>query len=142
MAHLRLLLLVAVLVCSGATGCSREGIELPPPDATPEEVVRAYIDAVNARDCRSLKALSVPAVSTRVQCGDDVTLTNIRIGEAREDGCCGMSESFAQSRNVPVVFDRRGVGMGTADQSDVAWAYILVRDDDDQPWRVVDQGVG
>lgn len=132
-----------VVAVGALAGCSRERAELPPPDATPEEVVRAYIDAVNAGDCRSLKALSEPAVSTTVQCGDDVTLTNIRIGEAREDGCCGMSESFAQSRKVPVQFDRRGGGMeGTSDQRDVAWAYILVRDDDGQPWRVVDQGVG
>ena len=39
-------LVVAAFVCSAP----RQDVALPGPYATPEQVVRAYIDAVNARD--------------------------------------------------------------------------------------------
>ena len=136
-----LLAVGAVLVTAGV-GCSRERVPLPPADATPQEVVRAYIDAVNAADCSSLRALSEPEGFSTLWCRGDVKLTNVRIAEPRPDGCCGVSGSHAESRNVPVVFDRRGGDVSFPDERDAAWGYILVRDETGQRWRVADQGVG
>ena len=131
--------LVAVLAVAG---CRGERVRLPATDATPQEVVAAYIRAVNAGDCGSLRALSEPSRSNALWCRGEVSLTDVRIAEPREDGCCGVSESFAQSRYVPVVFDRRGGDVSFPDERDATWGYILVRDDDSQRWRVADQGVG
>jgi hypothetical protein len=36
--------------------CSTARVPIPPDDATPEQVVQAYADAVHARDCKTAEA--------------------------------------------------------------------------------------
>ena len=72
---------LAMAAMSGAlvlviASCARADVPAPPDDATPEQVVQAYADAVHAGDCDTAQAL----VADRSQswCGDtDITALKV-----------------------------------------------------------------
>lgn len=107
----------------------REDITLPGPDATPEEVVTAYIDAVNARDFDTANAIDSRRSTdlgrfSRPMHTDDVarmkTITDVSGAE-----------------HVVFFADFSG-GDGTV--SDGWWGYLLEQGRDGL-WHIVDAGV-
>lgn len=120
-------------------GCSGGAtVPMPPNDADPETVVRAYTSALHAEDCETAHALRVEGRGG--WCGN-VVVSNVAITSVGPDGCCGMSQSYADSRRVEVELDTRGGDISLPDGRHL-WGYVLVRDDPTKPWRILDEGMG
>ena len=134
------LAVTVAVVASSLVGCSRERVPLPGADATPEEVVTAYIKAFNAGDCDSMAALSDPVNSVKGWCGR-INASNVTFGEPFADVCCGPGQEHEQVIHLPVEFRTRG-GDSSMPDGDHVWGYILVRDRDGERWRVAAEGVG
>ena len=119
---------VLALVCVFAWSAPHEDVAVPGSEATPEQVVRAYIDAVNARDFDTANAI-----------------------DARPDGDLGrfsrpmqshevvMGQTFTEGTAAHVLFaaDFDG-GDGTVE--DGWWGYYLERGNDGL-WHITDAGV-
>ncbi len=144
MAHSRRLALAAlmasVLGLAGLAGCSRERVPLPAADASPQDVIGAYIKAINAKDCDSLEALSDPGNSVNPWCSG-ITVTDVTLGAAAPDTCCGPGNEHAHVINVAATIHTRD-GDSSMPDGEHAWGYLLVRDHDTDRWRVGDQGAG
>ncbi|WP_252976266.1 hypothetical protein [Janibacter melonis] len=64
--------------------CGGERVAIPPDDATPEEVVRAYTDALAAQDCET--AEEIASVMGDTWCGD------VEVGAATVRPTCAAAE--------------------------------------------------
>ena len=123
-------------------------VAAPPRDATPEQVVTAYLDALNAHDCDTAAALMIASAegSARLWCEDVASLKDVDV----RDHFMELPEYSGHSApdevaNVPVNFDltwRPFHNDGSMDEGATTWGYLLVRDSPDAPWRIFDQGVG
>ena len=123
-------------------------VAVPPRDASPEQVVAAYLDAVNAHDCDTAEALMTADAEDRATswCEDVASLEDVDIHdhftERPKDSGHSAPEEVA---NVPVTFDlnwRLFHNDGSMDEGATSWGYLLVRDSADSPWRIFDQGTG
>ncbi|ROS74339.1 hypothetical protein [Cellulomonas sp. PhB143] len=118
---------------------THEDVPLPPEGASPEEVVGAYVAAINGRDRETLRALSTPAtaeqsevwVGTRI---DDLTFL------PRDDAASPGPEET--SADVPVTFVIRHGDASMTEGETTGWTYLLVRDAATGRWLVQDQGQG
>jgi hypothetical protein len=115
-------------------------VSLPSADASPHEVVKAYVRAINADDCASMRALSDPVNTVGAWCGG-ITVSDLVIHDPVEDTCCGPGQDHSHVVKVPVDFRLRGADSSMPD-GEHAWGYILVRDNDAQRWRVASEGAG
>jgi hypothetical protein len=101
------------------------GVAVPPREASPEQVVTAYLDALNAHECATAKALITADAedSATSWCQEVGSLTKV---------------------DVPDHFTERPEASGHSAPDEVAtiWGYLLVRDSGDSPWRIFDQGRG
>jgi hypothetical protein len=123
-------------------------VAVPADDATPEQVVTAYLDALNAHDCGTARAVMTAATWDRDKswCEHVGALTDVDVGdhytERPEDSGHSVPEEVA---NVRVTFDldwRFPYVSGSMDEGATAWGYLLVRDSPESPWRIFDQGTG
>ena len=113
-------------------------VPMPPDDASPEQVVRSYVDAVHAEDCDTAEALMTrPSGSW---CGNiDITSLEIRgRWQERKESEAGDGPMVEY---VSVEIATRG---GSAPMPDGThrWGYLLERAGGDGPWWIYDQGVG
>lgn len=123
-------------------------VAVPPAEATPEQVVRAYLDALNAHDCETAQAVStdVAAASAKSWCEHVAALTNIDVrqqttGRPKDSGLPA-SDHVA---DVAVSFDLKWRPLhndGSMDEGPTPWGYLLMRSSSDAPWRIFDQGLG
>lgn len=119
----------AGVVAALAWSAPREDVPLPGRGATPEQVVLAYIDAVNARDFDTADAIDarpgeeLGRFSRPVRAHDVVVLDTVVSGT-----------------DVHVTFDADFVG-GDGTVEDGVWGYHLERGGDGS-WQIVDEGVG
>lgn len=129
---------MAGLLVLTAAACSRTTVSIPPDDASPEQVVRAYADAVHAGDCGTADAL----VADRSQswCGN-VDITALTVTGT-------MQERRATERGDGPMIQRVWVDL-TAEGADASlpdgerqWSYLLVRTGPNGAWRIYDQGMG
>lgn len=126
-----------------------DDIAVPPRDANPERVVKAYVDALNAHDCATALALVTTAdakTSAKSWCEDVASLTHVNIANhfIEESKWSGHSES-QQVANVPVTFDlnwRAFHSDGSMPEGATTWGYLLVRNSTGSPWRIFSDGVG
>jgi hypothetical protein len=124
-------------------------VAVPPRDANPEQVVTAYLDALNAHDCDTAAALTTADPedsSAKLWCEDVASLKNVDIQDhfSEQPNLSGHSAP-EEVANVPVTFDlnwRLFHNDGSMDEGATSWGYLLVRDSADSPWRIFDQGVG
>ncbi|MFC7487607.1 hypothetical protein ACOCJ7_16300 [Knoellia sp. CPCC 206453] len=100
----------------------------------------AYVRAINADDCASMRALSDPVNTVEAWCGG-ITVSNLVIHDPVEDTCCGPGQDHSQVVKVPVEFRLEGADSSMPD-GEHAWGYILVRDNDAERWRVASEGAG
>ena len=122
-------------------------VAVPPRDATPEQVVTAYLDALNAHDCDTAAALTVAGAEGGARwCRDVASLKNVDV----RDHFMEVPEYSGHSApdevaHVPVSFDvdwRPFHNDGSMGEGATTWGYLLVRGSVDAPWRIFDQGVG
>ncbi|MGN0063663.1 MAG: DUF4829 domain-containing protein [Nocardioides sp.] len=123
-------------------------VEVPADDASPEEVVRAYTEAITAHDCDTARVLSTDGF-------DDTATSWCRtVSEIDQlDTEAPSSELPEWSGHAPdeqvvrvgVEFDlewRPWRGDVSLPGGDTTWGYLLVRSSDTAPWRIFDHGNG
>ena len=106
----------------------REDVAVPGRDATPEQVVIAYIDAVNARDFDTANAIDARPGSDLGRFSRPMRTDLVRVEKTVTHGAAA---------HVVFTADLDG-GDGTVD--DGLWGYYLERDSDGR-WRITDAGV-
>lgn len=123
-------------------------IAVPPDDATPEQVVTTYLDALNAHDCATAEAVWTTDAKrgATMWCEDVASLKDIDVSAhvMERPRWSGTSPTKEVAR-VPVSFNldwRLFHDHGSLDEGDTAWGYLLVRDSPDSPWRIFSDGVG
>ncbi|WP_284293008.1 DUF4829 domain-containing protein [Luteimicrobium album] len=148
-------LALAAAFGTGARWSSDHGsdVALPPDDATPGQVVQAYLDAVNADDERVLRAVTTPGMFDEIQEAwlkhslyglgsrsgyGHPTITNVLMGE---DAAAGTDLDPDRAAMAAVSFEMQG-GDATVGPGDVTWGIFLERADASSPWLVYDQGQG
>ena len=120
-------------------------VAVPPDGASPEEVVRAYLDALDAHDCDTAERLMTPNSSAESWCEDlaglaDVQLRDVIPEKPRWSG----HRDDQQVMQVVVRFDLDWPwlhGDGSMPEGLTTWGYLLVRDSEAESWTIFDQGV-
>lgn len=123
-------------------------VAVPPADATPEQVVRAYLEALNAHDCETAQAVSTDTAKDGAKswCEHVDSLTNIDVrkhvpGRSEDSGVPARD----QVADVAVSFNLKWRPLhndGSMDEGPTPWGYLLVRTAADAPWRIFNQGLG
>jgi hypothetical protein len=106
----------------------RDHVAVPGPDASPEQVVEAYIAAVNARDFDTANAIDARPGSHLGRLSRPMETTDVT----------GMRTVADQGR-AHVVFEADFDG-GDGTVEDGWWGYVLERGDDGL-WHITDAGV-
>ncbi|GMA35541.1 hypothetical protein GCM10025876_17450 [Demequina litorisediminis] len=123
-------------------------VPLPEATAEPVEVVASYVAALDAHDCDTAVALAAPsfAETARDWCRKVAGLGNLEIGVSLdEDPAWSGLSADTEVVSVTVDFDldwrlfRSDVSMP---EGATTWGYRLARASVDEPWRIVDNGVG
>lgn len=115
-------------------GCSH--VAVPADDASPQDVVRAYVAAVNAKDCSTAKDLAPSSAGS--WCGS-ATLDDLQITGTSDETREG--EPSEKVKHVAVQFTLRG-GDGSMTEGRNGWGYLLDKTGPNGAWRIYDQGVG
>ncbi len=127
---------LVLLVAAGTWLWARPRREVPLPraDASPAEVVRAYVDAVNSRDFETANAIDTQSSWQYHRFERSPTMHHLRIDAPTTPG-------DALHVYVPVRFEIEG---GDASMPDGAttWGFDLTRPAVGQRWRITDSGVG
>jgi hypothetical protein len=143
-------LVVAALVCYLLLPPRQStDVTVPAQQATPEEVVTAYLAALNAHDCNAAVSMTTTENSkdsTRSWCRDVASLAGVAVGKhfVERPAWSGHSGSV-EVANVPVEFNLKWRPLhsdGSMDEGATTWGYLLARTSADAPWRIVDQGTG
>jgi hypothetical protein len=143
------MLTVAVLAMVGyvyLSGRQIRDVPMPAGNASPEDVVRTYLDALSAHDCVTAESLMTPGTRSLSWCHDVATLGNVQVRRpvTQQPQTLGIAPT-SQVVVVPVIFTlewrlfhRNGfIGQGATD-----WRYSLVRSSARGPWRIFQQGAG
>ncbi|WP_395696278.1 DUF4829 domain-containing protein [Nocardioides sp.] len=123
-------------------------VAVPAPSASPDQVVTVYLDAVNAHDCDTARAVMTEGAEDGATswCEDVASLTDVDVSdhvmERPQDSGHSAPEEVA---NVPVSFDlnwRPFHDDVSMPEGATTWGFLLVRESADSPWRIFDQGTG
>lgn len=118
-----------VLVVGGFVwSAPRVDVPLPGPDATPEQVVRAYVEAVNERDFETANQIDARPGTELYRWSRQPKTRILELGETTLDG---------ERAYVPFT---AAVNGGDDTVADGAWAYHLQRGHDGS-WHIIDAGV-
>lgn len=146
---------VSLVIVVGATAAylllpprQTGSVAVPPSAASPEQVVTAYLDALNQHDCDTAATLMTADAqdSARSWCTSVASLTDVVVRDhtTERPEHSGHSEPD-EVVNVQVTFDldwRPFHDDGSLGEGVTDWGYLLVRSSPDSPWRIVDQGRG
>jgi hypothetical protein len=113
---------------------SFEHVDVPPDDARPDVVVRAYLEALVVHDGATVRELYPGHGSgCNVRSIDDIHVTPIRLGVNSETGTVRVVGQYRQQ-----AFDeaRAGEGDGRVGRD------FYLRKEGAGPWRIVDSGQG
>lgn len=129
-------LVAGFLAWFGAPFPTRD-VALPPDDATPEEVVAVYLDALDAHDCDTANALWAQPDGARAWCPALKGIEDVDIDAAESE-----RQGKRTRMHVFVEWDLtwRPFASVSGDAEDF-WGFYLARESDADPWRIVDQGV-
>ena len=120
-------------------------VAMPGAQATPEQVVQAYIGALNAYDCGTAAAIWTGQTSES-WCNDVAHLRDVAIGGHRLEPASASGRSADEEvASVPVSFNldwRPLHGDGSLQEGPTSWGYLLVRDSLRGPWRIFAEGTG
>ncbi|SEG89829.1 protein of unknown function [Thermomonospora echinospora] len=150
----RIPLLVLLAGVALVTGCGSEGpksrVGIPPVGASPQEVVTAYVAAINAHDKEAGRRLSTPHFAQQQEGGEDdqfrniVEISHLQVQTPLSNGGHESADGkrYQDAVYVPVTFILKQREVVSMPNGHTAWGYILVRTGADQPWRINDHGVG
>lgn len=116
----------------------REHVALPPPGSSPDQVVQAYIEALNARDFATANTLVAGgALPTYGRFDRAPRYTDLRIryvsGPAHGRG--------GEQYDVSVSFVYDGNGDVSLDAGPNDWAYVVERHSPAGPWHITAAGL-
>lgn len=123
-------------------------VGVPPREADPEQVVSAYLDALNAHDCDTAKALTTSHAkdSAEMWCEEVASLMDVDVHDHRMESPEYTGHSAPEEvANVGVRFDlnwRPFHNDSSLPEGSTTWGYLLVRDSADSPWRIFGEGKG
>lgn len=146
-----LLVTAAVLVagCGEESGVRTSTAVPPPVSASPQTVVRAWIDAVNAGDEAAGRVLSTPVFAGADRDAGDagwfanvLRISDLQVGEPVPVTGLASNARFAQVVAVPVAFVLEQKRERSFRDGPVQWGFVLVRHRDGQRWRINEQGLG
>jgi hypothetical protein len=118
----------ALVVGAFVWSAPRQDVAVPGSEATPEQVVRAYIDAVNARDFDAANAIDARP-------GEDLG----RFSRPTQTHEVEMGKTVTEGTKAHVLFTADFDG-GDGTVEDGLWGYYLERGND-KLWRITDAGV-
>lgn len=112
---------------------------LPPSNASPEDVVRAYIGALNRHEEATVAALRAKDANQLEPwyVENIVSITHLKIDPTFVSGT-----ENAQTATVGVHYYLRQIQVDAQQNGDTVWGYTLVREGGSQPWRIQEEGVG
>jgi hypothetical protein len=110
--------------------------------AAPRDVVACFVDALDRHDRDAAEALMTPAQARIAETQTDSWLTNvISISNLEiDDPLPDARPGYAQAIHVPVEFDLEQTEALSMPNGHTLWGYVLVRNSDDEPWLIDDQG--
>ena len=120
-------------------------VPVPAADATPQQVVTAYLAASTAHDVATMNALSVGGSSLRASRFETTWMVSrVKTYAPSPDGGPGTAwTNWRQVVKVDVIMHTlKGHDLNFPDNTDTYWGYALGRQSDRDPWRIIDQGVG
>lgn len=148
--------LIAAVSIAGlwAWGKPRTHIAMPTAQASPVDVVRTYVRALNDRDFSASSQMGVD--SSDVVGGGWYTvhapnMENVRIdqvhavlpgSQAAEHFFNSRLRGWEETVEVDTTVTLNNVNGFHASEADQPWSYELVRHDSSKPWRIIDQGQG
>lgn len=124
---------IAAVVLVASWLLPSDEIAFPDDDATPAEVVRTYVDALNARDFETSNGLWVPPETNGVFS---------RPGRYDEFEITGVGPDVDGNVRVAFRYVSHGGGPGEPGEGPATSAFILARTASDGPWRLIDAGEG
>lgn len=114
-----------------------------------QQVVSAYLDALDAHDIARAKTYLTPAHAAEVAAETDSwftntrSITNIVIGcDAPRDAFGGPATGYSEIVQVGVQFTLEQYHAESMTNGMNDWSYILVRNSDHDPWLIADEGMG
>lgn len=125
-----------------AVGCSNDPertVPVPAADASPEELVRAYVDALDSGDLDTARALEAEGAGLADDWADVDSVTDLKVGDPFRE--THRSSPRRQVVNVPVEFTVAG-GDASLEDGRMVWGYILERRGAGEPWRIIGHGTG
>ena len=133
---------------ASATSTASTGWRLVlPATATPEQVVIAYLDALNQKDADTAEHM-LTARRASVLAGDsDSWFTNVRsitgvhVGTPRPEPLQGSAaQGYRHAMFVPVDFTLQQKHEYSMPNGPTVWGYVLVRNSVKDRWLIVDEG--
>ena len=123
------------------------GTSASPPSA--QQVVGAYLDALNAHDVARAKTYLTAQHAAAVAAEVDSwfvnvrTITNVVVGpDAPRAAFGGPATGFSEVVQVGVQFTLTQYHAESMPNGANDWSYILVRNSDHDPWLIADEGMG
>ncbi len=149
-------ILVAVAIYLMVTMPSKD-VDMPADDASPEQVVAAYMEALDAGDCETAKALVIPSSheSTQRWCSQVASMSDATVAAADPEPAelsssanlqsSGESAASREMVDVRVTFDFRRRPFAwdiSLPDGPTSWGYGLQRESPAEPWRIFAEGNG
>jgi hypothetical protein len=138
------LAVVAVALLASGCGGHHRAAQLPPVTANPQRVVTAYVNALDAHDVRTARALLTPAHARLVASEVDSWFTNVksithlRVSRPTID----RSAPPAMHAAVSVHFVLDQYKQESMPNGPTDWGYTLVRNGPNQRWLIDGEGMG
>ncbi|MBC6463903.1 DUF4829 domain-containing protein [Actinomadura alba] len=144
-----LALLAGATLVSACGNDPKSRVSIPPDNASPQDVVSAYVEAINAHDSAAGRALSTSHFADQLDGMQDnpfknvIEISKLRVeapipnGNESPDG-----KRYHSAVYVPVKFTLKQREVVSMPDGDTTWGYVLVRAGADEPWRINDNGTG
>ncbi|KAB8196036.1 hypothetical protein FH608_011260 [Nonomuraea phyllanthi] len=131
--------------CATCTVTQGPPVILPKPNATADVVVRAYLNAIEARDTDAVRSLSSSSYYERVHSWPDDpidTWTNIKVSEVSEPNPDTYGPGgYRKVQRVYVGIEvRRCDEEPPNDDRHFPYSFLVGRQSDDAPWKIIDFG--
>ena len=144
-----LALAIALLVGAGyRINLQTKAIPVPPAQASPDEVVLAYVEAYNHRDFNTMKTIYPSGQSAFSRFRAMGTIRDVRVTESHPATAADLSGTFPEPGNsyyrVQLALTYTGLtGSDLGYQPGPnGWTYRLERPDATHPWTITDHGNG
>ena len=136
--------MLAVMLATGCSGSRSRSVSLPPVTANPQRVVTAYVNALDAHDVRTARALLTPAHARLIASEVDSWFTDVKsikhLRMSRPTIDRADPRSMRAAVSVHFVLDQyKAESMPNGPTN---WGYTLVRQAANQRWLIDGEGMG